>query len=260
MATDDVIQGYATTNDLAARRGLYEYTLEEPLTTYLLEYLRGFDGMKFCDVGCGYGSDAVAVQTRFPNAAVYGIDQSKGMIEAASKTDPRIHFSVSDASSLPIDTLFDRILVKHVLHLVTNPKQAIEHIISHLVPGGRAVFVLHSTQSQPKFTEWITWACREFNVTYTSRTDDFAVENQHDLFNGEHRQIEVTSVTQHIELTSAEPYVSYMSTQKRWNRPLNADEMQRLLDRVRTDINTIIAQQGKFTEVTNNGIVIVNRL
>lgn len=260
MSKSDVMHGYATTNDLATRRGLYDFTIEKPLTEYLLDDLNGFDGMRFCDVGCGYGADAAAVQNRFPEASVFGIDQSEAMIEAAAKTDERIHFSVGDTLSLPTNEPFDRILIRHVLHLVPDPKQSIEHIVSRLTPNGRAIFVLHSNTSQPRFTKWITWACKEFGISYISRSDDFCIEDKADLFQGDHRSVEIKTVTQHIHLSDAEPYVSYMSTQKRWSRPLTDEEMRQLLAHVRESINATLLEKGVFEETTCNGVVIVDRV
>lgn len=260
MTKSDILHSYATTNDLVARRGLYDFTIEKPLTDYLIDDLNGFDGMRFCDVGCGYGTDALAVQQRFPGASVFGIDQSQGMIDAATALDSRMHFSVGDTRSLPTNDPFDRILVRHVLHLVPEPKQSIEHIISRLAPKGRAVFVLHSNTSQPKFTQWIAWACKEFGVDYISRSDDFCIEDTKGMFQGPDRTVETNVITQHIHLSEAEPYVSYMSTQKRWSRPLTEDEMQKLLDHVRTSINATLLEKGVFEETTSNGVIIVDRV
>ena len=189
MSKSDVLHGYATTNDLATRRGLYDFTIEKPLTEYLLDDLNGFDGMRFCDFGCGYGTDAAAVQNRFPEASVCGIDQSQAMIDAATATDPRIHFFVGDTMSLPTSNPFDRILIRHVIHLVPDPKHSIERIVSRLAPNGRAVFVLHSNASQPRFSEWIAWACKEFGISYISRSDDFCIEDKGEMFQGDHRNV-----------------------------------------------------------------------
>ena len=215
--------------------------------------------MTFCDVGCGYGTDAKAVQERFPHATVFGIDQSQGMIDAAQLANPRGHFSVSAASCLPDNELFDRILVRHVLHLVPDAKACIDHILTRLTPGGRAVFVLHSNTSQPRFAEWIDWAREHFGVRYVSRSDDFCIETCGDVFNGEHRTIETKLITQNIRLTEAEPYVTYMSTQKRWDRPLSEDETRQLLGHVRRSINATLTQNGSFEETTCNGLVIIQK-
>lgn len=260
MTTSDEIHGYTTTNDLTARRDLYNYTIEKPLTDYLFDDLNGFDGMRFCDVGCGYGTDAAAVQGLYPNASVFGIDQSEVMVEAAKKTDPRIHISVGDTLSLPTTDLFDRILVRHVLHLVPDATQSIEHILTRLAPGGRALFVLHSNTSQPKFTQWIAWACKKFGVSYISRSDDFCVEDNGQLFQGDSHKTEIKIVKQHIHLSEAEPYVSYMSAQKRWSRTFTDEEMKQLLVHVRDSINATLRENGVFEEITSNGVIIIDRV
>jgi SAM-dependent methyltransferase len=260
MVNSDVLHSYATTNDLATRRGLYDFTIEKPLTDYVIDDLKGFDGMRFCDVGCGYGTDAAAVQNLFPEASVFGIDQSQAMVDAATQLDHRVHFSVGDTLSLPGNEAFDRILVRHVLHLVPNPKESIEYIISRLAPNGRAIFVLHSNTSQPKFTKWITWACKEFGVSYISPSDDFCIENKQQLFDGGQRNIGVKTIKQHIHLSEAEPYVAYMSTQNRWSRPLTEAEMNKLLTHVRENVNATLLEKGVFEEITCNGVVIIDRI
>lgn len=260
MSKEEILRGYEKTEDLRARRGLHEFTVGRSLTELIIDNLHGFDGMRFCDLGCGFGVDAAAVQKQFPNAQVFGIDTSEGMIDAAKREDDRIHFSVGNISSLPEGELFDRILVRHVLHLTPDAKHAIEDTIARLAPQGRAIFVLHSKESQPKFAEWIQWACDTFHVSYTSAKDDFSFEEQANLFQGKDRIVTTKLIEQKIQLTSPEPYTAYISTQKRWSRPLTDQELQELLAHVQDSINSTLENNGVFEESTYNGLVIVDRV
>ncbi len=225
-----------------------------------MEYLDGFDGMTICDFGCGYGSDLLAIHEKFPHAEIAGIDQSSGMIDAAKAAVQSGTFIVGAIEAIPHDAMFDRILVRHVLHLVPNPEEAIETCIGHVSPNGKAIFVLHSNTSQPKFATWLRWAEEHLHVTYTSPSNAFTIESHVELFTKEVHATTTKLITQSIVLHDAEPYVQYMASQKRWSRPLEEEEQKRLFAHVRAEIEKEIAEKGFFEELSINGIVTVQKL
>ncbi|MCM1335149.1 MAG: methyltransferase domain-containing protein [Bacteroides sp.] len=50
------------------------------------------------DVGCGPGNSTERLKRRYPNAAVYGVDNSEEMLSAAREKYPEIRFGYCDAS------------------------------------------------------------------------------------------------------------------------------------------------------------------
>jgi hypothetical protein len=106
----------------------------------------------------------------------------------------------------------------------------------------------------------LDWAHENFDVTYTSPSDTFTIENQQDHFIGDTRNIKTQIVTQSIVLKDAEPYLTYLASQKRWSRTLKEDERKKLAEHVQQDIEKEISEKGSFEELSINGIVIVTRI
>ncbi len=258
MSNNDAILGQYTTSDsLVARRDLYAYVTGTSLTDEMLARLDGFSGMSFLDVGCGYGADVATVLEKFPDARCIGIDQSEGMINDAKQRAPHAEFLVDNAQTFALDARFDRMLMGHALHLTTDVQATINNVLGHLAPHGRAVFVVHSLATLPKFAEWRRWLAERTGITYTSPGDACSVENDADRFVGEGRTVTVEKISAVIRLTNAEPILSYIRSQKRWSRPLTDDELEMLLDHARKEVTNAIVTHGSFEEQSVNGIITV---
>lgn len=258
-SNDALLSQYATIDSLATRRDLYQYATGASLTEEIFSRINSFPGMSFLDVGCGYGADVATLLKKFPDTHAVGIDQSAGMINGARQRAPGATFLVDDAKTFTLDERFDRILVRHALHLVDDPQQAIQNILQHLAQNGRAIFVTHSLSSLPNLNNWREWFEVTTGISYRSPGDAFTVENDAARFDGDSRTVTAEKLTSIIRLTDAEPYLSYIRTQKRWSRPPTDAELQMLLDHVREEINAEIAARGHFEETSINGIITVTR-
>lgn len=258
MSNNDAILGqYATSDSLVARRDLYTYVTGTSLTDEMFARLDGFSGMLFLDVGCGYGADVATVLEKFPDAQCTGIDQSEGMIANARPRAPNATFSVDNAQTFSLDARFDRVLMRHALHLATDVQTTIDNVLRHLAPKGRAVFVVHSLSSLPRFAEWRRWFAEHTGITYTSPGDACTVENDAHRFTGEGQMVTVEKISAIIRLTNAEPILSYIRSQKRWSRSPTDAELHMLLNHVREEITAEIAVHGYFEETSVNGIIVV---
>ncbi len=252
---DKHVSQYATSATLTTRRGLYDTNVGVSLTDRLIEQLKLDMATSLLDVGCGYGADIATVIGRYPKLHCVGFDQSEAQINDAKIKTPSAIFFVADANNFQLDETFDRILVRHVLHLLPDPSAAIDNILRHCKPGGRVVFATHSTQSQPKFAAWRTWFKDKTGIGYSAPSDKLTLENNQDLFTKPGCKVEFIKAEETISLTDPEPYLAYIKGQKRWSREPSEIEMNELLEYVRNQIQTEIDEHGHFEDASINGII-----
>jgi SAM-dependent methyltransferase len=104
-----------------------------------LDWLPVAEGKNWLEAGCG---TAVLSQTILHNKrpnAIFAIDASPSFIAFAQKTnkDPRLHFSVALAQSLPaVSHHFDATVSGLVLNFVPQPEQAVAEMKRVTKPGG----------------------------------------------------------------------------------------------------------------------------
>lgn len=257
--SDKFLDQYANSATLNTRRGLYDTNTGVPLTNRLEEQLQLDSAESLLDAGCGYGADIATFTARHPQLRAVGFDLSEGQIHDAQAKTPSAEFFVGDATTFQLDQTFDRILVRHVLHLVPNPSAAISNILNHLKPGGRAVFAIHSKKTQPKFTAWRNWFKEQSGIGYGAPSDKLTIENNRDLFVNLGSNVKFIEVEETISLRDANPYLAYIKGQKRWDREPSAKELESLLNHVRTEIENEIQTSGKFEDPSINGIVVLER-
>jgi trans-aconitate methyltransferase len=255
----DVLKQYNTADALTTRRSLYDCIVGPTLSEILARYLQLDKSKTLLDVGCGYGADIATFTAQYPGLQATGLDSSPKLIEDARTRAPGAVFHVADAANFALEEKYDRILVRHVLHLLDVPGAAITNILKYLNPSGRAVFVMHSTRSQPRYAEWLTWFLAQTGIDYISPSDAFTVDTHTHVFTQQPLKVTISDATQIMRMREPEPYLAYLKSQKRWSRePLEA-EMTLLLSHVRQEIEKDIAEKGYFEDASINGIVVLER-
>jgi ubiquinone/menaquinone biosynthesis C-methylase UbiE len=97
------------------------------------------------DLGTGTGSVARLVATRFPDAAVIGVDISERMIDQARRhTDSaRVSYQVADAEHLPFeDGAFDLVTLGNMIPFF-------DELARIVASGGRALFAFSAGPETP---------------------------------------------------------------------------------------------------------------
>jgi len=113
--------------------------------TYELMDIR--DGNRVLDVGCGPGSDTLALAELVGDAGqVHGVDADSEMVDeansraAATGLDDRIIHRAGDAAALPFDDgHFDACRSERVVQHLTDPRAGLAEMIRVTRPGGRIV-------------------------------------------------------------------------------------------------------------------------
>jgi SAM-dependent methyltransferase len=108
-----------------------------PMAQPLLEAMPLADTRRVLDVGTGTGALWPAVRRAAPQARVWGIDRSDGMLRAGgAMLQHRV--AVMDAQSLGIrPRVFDAALMCFVLFHISDPVAALREVRSVLAPKGR---------------------------------------------------------------------------------------------------------------------------
>lgn len=103
-------------------------------------------GARVLDLGCGEGATLYHLDE--PEGAV-GVDLFEGKIAFARRTLPRCRFVVASALDLPFEAgSFDQVLVRDVIHHISEPARFAAECHRVLAPGGR-VDVLEPCRYNP---------------------------------------------------------------------------------------------------------------
>lgn len=256
---DQILNQYASSTTLSTRRGLYDTNVGVPLTDRLEELLQLQTAASLLDVGCGYGADIARFSSRHPHVYCCGFDQSAGQINDAKAKLPSADIFVGDAQTFELNKQFERVLVRHVLHLVPDPSAALDRILSHVSPSGHVVIAVHSAKSQPKFAAWRSWFYEQTGISYSAPSEKLTLENHAQVFMKPGWQTDFIEAQEMIHLTDPEPYLVYIKGQKRWSREPSETEITMLLEHARSEIENTITRQGFFEDPSINGIIVLRR-
>jgi ubiquinone/menaquinone biosynthesis C-methylase UbiE len=105
--------------------------------------LRGFDGGRVLDVGCGFGATAIVLARALPGSKVVGIDLSDPLLEMAIQMVgeaglcERVAFETADVQQIPYDDeSFDALVNVQMLHIVEDPVAMLDEMERVLAPDG----------------------------------------------------------------------------------------------------------------------------
>lgn len=248
---------YKNTEKLNVRKSLFTYASQPSFATrFVPEFVACKPEMNILDVGCGTGEDLATIAETIPDCVLFGIDNSEGMIEAARIKNPQGTFIVADMETFSLTQKFDRIIIRHALHLTANKTLAIKNIVAHLAPKGKAIFAIHSTQSLPKIGKIVRDFCTEHGLSFLQGQDALAIETSEELFAP--YTCQKTTTTDTITLTEPTPYINYIQSRRAsFSPPISEELVSKLLKKIEETIKNEIATSGTFTEISINGIITI---
>lgn len=121
-------QHYRTWLPIERRQGqFFAQILLEHLPAEV-ERALGDGRFSFLDFGCSCGHLVDALQQRFPNSKVEGIDIERIRIESARQAYPRCTFHLGDVHALP--THYDAVFSSNVLEHFADPLRLLREVIA----------------------------------------------------------------------------------------------------------------------------------
>ena len=148
-------------DDKEALLQVYERTrLDKKYLLAGLETLHLPDDARILDVGCGPGASTEIIRESYPNADLYGVDNSIQSIQYArlSKYET-IKYINADASCMPFpDGHFDCCVAKMLFDIVKNPEEILKEMIRVLNPFG-ILLIYGMLVSYNDFCDLITMLC-----------------------------------------------------------------------------------------------------
>ncbi len=106
------------------------------------------------DLGCGPGELTATLAEHWPDARIYGVDNSAEMLAAAEKhaIPDRLSFELGDAATWQPPAPLDLLVSNATLHWLPNHDQLLPHLVSLLAPQGVFAFQVPGNFDYPSHT------------------------------------------------------------------------------------------------------------
>ena len=101
------------------------------------------------DLGCGPGNSTELLRTRFPGAAVSGLDSSADMLDAARRRLPGVEFLLGDIAAWHGPERYDVVLANASLQWVPDHGALLPALLERLAPGGQLAVQMPDNLDEP---------------------------------------------------------------------------------------------------------------
>lgn len=92
--------------------------------------------LRIVDLGCGPGNSTAVLRSRWPDAAITGVDSSRAMLERARATFPDEAWELADAGSWQPDPPPDLLFSNAALHWLPDHSRLMPRLLGCVAPGG----------------------------------------------------------------------------------------------------------------------------
>jgi len=207
------------------------------------------DSERILDIGCGDGKITALLTTKVPNGSVVGIDISQSMIDFASSNYPQIDFPnltflTGNATELPFEQQFDRVVSFSTLHWVLDQAKVLKGIYRSLVSGGEAS--LHTYSNSPMNVVTVAeslirtekWA--PYFPSYTKQRIFVTAQEYRTLLEQAHfQQIQILEFCDDTPFPNRESLIHFLEPVLTFTRHLPLDLQQEFAEEVADSLITI---------------------
>lgn len=104
---------------------------------------------RIVDLGCGPGNSTAVLRQRWPDAEIWGIDNSTAMIDAARPSDPKVHWQIADIATWSASVACTVIFSNAALQWVPNHARVLPQLFAQLENGGALAFQVPANIDAP---------------------------------------------------------------------------------------------------------------
>lgn len=170
------------------------------------------------DVGCGNGSSAIALAAAFSGHEVIGIDQSRAVLDAASKRAcaerVSVGTTVADFHALPVrDGAAAIVVAAFCLYHATDPVVVLTELARCVAPGGLLITATKSADSYRELDEAVAASGMDPGATSApSLYETYHSDNLEDLVPDGTTPVQVLHEVHRFAFTDADDLTTYILT------------------------------------------------
>jgi trans-aconitate 2-methyltransferase len=129
------------------------------------------------DLGCGTGQLTRHLLAKWPQAEIWGVDDSNEMLERArsGEPDPRLTYVEDDLRHWRAPRLLDCIFSNTALHWVPEHEMLLTHLVGQLAPGGVLAVQIPNNRDEAAF-RLLADLARD-SLHYTVETSEWYLEH-----------------------------------------------------------------------------------
>lgn len=260
------MSNYSSESNLLKRKAFANYCRPKiDLVKTLVELLKLGGDEKILDVGCGNGDALIAIRDKYNHRGMlYGLDIAEGIlakaIEADRKADASIKFSLGDARKLQFpDNYFDIVMLKHVVHNISEYPKAIQECRRVLKDGGKLAIVINGRKTRLIFKKLEPKIAKILDVNFIPDADhNLVLEN----IPGKLKAFETMRakrMTSVLRLTKADPYLDYIDSSRDFWGDVKEQRWKSALDFSKKYLENILKKQKIIKDYVTIGVVVATK-
>ena len=216
------------------------------------------------DAGCGNGDLLIEIRNKYKHRGdLYGVDIAEGILQQAiflnKKTKSKINFQRADVKNLKLPSEhFDIVILKHVLHNVAKPTQAIEECRRVLKTNGRLVIVVTGKKSRLLLRQLKQKIAAILGLDFFPDAEkDINLESISDYLKSSLWNFRIKQLKSVLRLKNPKPYVDYVDSGRDfWASGIKDENWQEILSFSQKYFDQIIKKKGQISDQSILGIVI----
>lgn len=257
---------YSSESNLLKRKAFANYCRPKiDLVKTLVELLKLEGNEKILDVGCGNGDALIAIRNEYNHRGMlYGVDIAEGIlekaIEANNKAGTAIKFFPGDARKLEFpDNYFDAVILKHVLHNVSEYPKAIQECRRVLNDGGKLAIAINSKKTRLIFKKLEPKIAKILGVNFIPDADhNLVLENIPSKLKA-FKAMKEKKMTSVLRLTKADPYLDYIDSSRDFWGDVKEQRWKSALNFSKKYLENILKRQKIIKDYVTIGVIVATK-
>ncbi len=237
------------------------------LTKGIVNLLKLKGDESILDAGCGNGDLLIEIRNKYKHRGeLYGIDIAEGILQKAislnKKTKSKINFQKADIRNFKLPSEhFDIVILKHVLHHVDKPTQAILECRRVLKKNGRLVVVVTGKKSRLLLRQLKQKIADILSLGFFPDAEkDINLESISGYLKSQFWNFRIKKFKSNLHLKNSKPYVAYVDSGRDfWAGGIKDEKWREVLSFSKKYFNQIIKSKGQISDQSILGIVVATK-